>query len=158
MSGALISERMRAAVGSPLASGQPFAVEKGSIRDLAEAINHLHPLYVDEAYAQSTGHGSVLAPPTYPSYNLALGAPLEVLTFEFPVGSILHGSDDWEFLGDIHAGDMLTPQGKLLDLYEKQGKRGGMLFIVSEITYTNQRGEVVAIYRPTEVVIALPTA
>jgi len=154
----LISEQMRAAIGSPLASGQPFAVEKGSIRDLAEAINHLNPLYVDEAYAQSRGHAGVLAPPTYPSYNLALGAPLEVLKFEFPVASILHGSDDWEFLWDIHAGDVLTPRGKLLDLYEKQGKRGGMLFIVSEITYTNQRGEVVAIYRPTEVVIALPKA
>ena len=157
MSESLISERMRAAIGQPLASGPPFAVEKGAIRDLAEAINHLHPLYVDEAYARSRGRSGVLAPPTYPAYNLALAAPLEVLTFDFPVASILHGGDDWEFLGDVHAGDVLTPHGKLLDLYEKQGKRGGMLFIVSEIAFTNQRDEVVAVYRPTEVVIAMPT-
>ena len=36
----------------------------------------------------------------------------------------------------------------------EDGKQGKMLFITSEITYTNQRGETAAIYRPTEIVIA----
>jgi acyl dehydratase len=41
----LITEEMRAAIGKPLDSGEPFPVEKGSIRNLAEAMNYLNPLY-----------------------------------------------------------------------------------------------------------------
>ncbi len=150
----LITEEMRAAIGKPLNSGGPFEVEKGTIRNMAEAMNYLNPLYLDEAYARSKGHSSVLAPPMLPTYDLQLSAPLEVLKFPFPVVAVLHGSDEWEFMADVHAGDVLTPQGKLLNLTEKDGNRGKMLFITSEITYTNQRDEVVAIYRPTEIMIA----
>jgi acyl dehydratase len=150
----LITEEMRAAIGQPLNSGKPFDVEKGAIRNMAEAMNYLNPLYLDEAYARSKGHISVLAPHMLPTYDLNLGAPLEMLKFPFDIIAGLHGSDEWEFILDVHAGDVLTPQGKLLDLVEKDGSRGKMLFITSEITYTNQRGEVVAIYRPTEIMIA----
>jgi hypothetical protein len=59
----LITEEMRAAIGKPLNFGEPFGVGKGAIRNMAEAMNYLNPLYLDEAYAKSKGHTSVLAPP-----------------------------------------------------------------------------------------------
>ena len=50
-----------------------------------------------------------------------------------------------EFLEPIHVGDVLTAVSKVLDIYEKPGKRGGsMSFAVTETTYTNQKGRVVA--------------
>ncbi len=150
----LITEEMRAMIGKPLNSGEPFEVEKGAIRNMAEAMNYLNPLYLDEAYAKSKGHSSVLAPPMFPTYDLRLSAFLDVLKFDFEIAAGLHGSDDWEFIADVHAGDKITPRGKLLNLVEKGGSRGRMLLITSEIKYTNQRGELVAVYRPTEIFIA----
>jgi len=150
----LITEQMRAQIGKEIKFGPPFEVEKGAIRSLAEAMNFPNPLYLDEKYAWSKGHSSVVAPPGFASYDLPLGAPLGVLTFPFEIVSGLHGSDEWEYFQDIHAGDVLTPRGKIIDLFERKGKRGRMLFVVSEVTFTNQRSEVVAIYRPTEIFIA----
>ena len=154
----LITEQMRAQIGKEINFGPPFPVEKGAIRSLAEAMNYPNPLYLDEKYAQGRGHSSVVAPPGFASYNLPLGAPLEVLKFPFQIASGLHGSDEWEYLQDIHAGDVLTPRGKIIDLVEKTGKAGRMLFVVSEVTFTNQRGEVAAVYRPTEIFIARPAS
>lgn len=150
----LITDQMRAAIGKPLNSGAPFDVEKGAIKNMAEAMNYPNPLYLDEEYAKSKGHPSVLAPPMFPTYDLRLAAFMDVLKLDFEIAAGVHGSDDWEFLLDVHAGDRITPNGKLLNLVEKDGSRGKMLFITSEVTYTNQRGKVVAIYRPTEIYIA----
>lgn len=152
--GSLITQQMREQVGKDIDFGRPFEVEKGAIRSLAEAMNYLNPLYLDEKYAMSRGHSSVVAPPGFASYDLPLGAPLGVLKFPFEIASGLHGSDEWEYFSEIHAGDTLTPKGKIIDLVEKAGKLGRMLFVVSEVTFTNQRGDVAAIYRPTEIFIA----
>jgi hypothetical protein len=145
---------MREQIGEEINFGPPFEVEKGAIRSLAEAMNFLNPLYIDEKYALSKGHSSVIAPPGFAACDLPLGAPLGVLKFPFEIASGLHGGDEWEYFQDIHAGDVLTPKGKIIDLFEKVGKMGRMLFVVSEVIFTNQRSEVVAIYRPTEIFIA----
>ncbi len=150
----LITQQMREQIGKEIDFGPPFEVEKGAIRSLAEATNFHNPLYLDEKYALSRGHSSVVAPPGFAAYDLPLGAPLGVLKFPFEIASGLHGSDEWEYFKDIYAGDVLTPKGKIIDLIEKAGKMGRMLFVVSEVTFTNQRSEVVAIYRPTEIFIA----
>lgn len=152
--GLLITAEMKAQIGREIDFGPPFEVEKGAIRNLADAINYLSPLFVDEIFAKSKGHKSVVAPPLFASYNLPLGAPLNVLKFPFKIAAGLHGGDEWEFIRDIHAGDVLTPRGKIADIYEREGKRGKMLFIVSEVAFVNQHGEVAAIYRPTEIFIA----
>ncbi len=149
----MISEMLKSFIGRT-GELKIFEVEKGAIRNLAEAMNYPNPLFIDENYARSKGHSSVVAPPIFASYNLPLGAPLNVLKFPFKIASGLHGSDEWEFIRDIHAGDVLTPRGKIFNLFEREGKRGKMLFVVSEVTFTNQRGEVAAIYRPTEIFIA----
>ena len=48
------------------------------------------------------------------------------------------------------AGDTLTAVSRIVDLYEKPGKRGGpMTFCVTETEFTNQRGEVAAYSRST---------
>jgi hypothetical protein len=150
----LITEQMRAAIGRPLNFGEPFDVEKGAIRNMAEAMNYLHPLYLDEDYAQGRGHGGVLAPSLFPLYDLRMIAFFDVLKFDFAIAAVVHGSDEWEFREDIHAGDRITPRGKLLDITEKGGSRGRMLLVTSEVTFTNQRGEAVAVYRPTEIFVA----
>ena len=51
----LITQQMREQIGKDIDFGQPFEVEKGAIRSLAEAMNFLNPLYLDEKYALSKG-------------------------------------------------------------------------------------------------------
>ena len=63
----------------------------------------------------------------------------------FDLKRVLHGEQEYEFLKPIHAGDVLTAVSRIVDIYEKPGKRGGsMSFAVTETTYTNQKGRVVA--------------
>ncbi|MBI4767926.1 MAG: MaoC family dehydratase N-terminal domain-containing protein [Deltaproteobacteria bacterium] len=107
----LITEQMKSCIGVEIDWGPPFDMEKGAIKNLAEAINDLNPLFTDENYAKSKGHCSVIAPPIFPVYALPLGAPLNVLRFPFTVVAGLHGADEWELLQDVHAGNGSNPLG-----------------------------------------------
>ena len=63
----------------------------------------------------------------------------------FDLKRVLHGEQEYEFLKPIHAGDVLTAVSRIVDIYEKPGKRGGsMNFAVTETEYKNERGELVA--------------
>jgi hypothetical protein len=42
------------------------------------------------------------------------------------------------------AGDVITVQKRLAQMYEKEGRSGPLVFVEMEFTFTNQRGEMVA--------------
>ena len=126
--------------------GKPVTmhVEWGKIREFARAIKDDDPLYFDEQHAR-TEAGGVWAPVTF----------LQTLRFwddgrgsvrpPFDLKRTLHGEQEYEFFKPVLAGDTLTAVNRIVDLYEKPGKRGGtMTFCVTETDFTNQRGEVVA--------------
>ena len=58
-------------------------------------------------------------------------------------------SYDWEFFQPLRPGDIISSKKKILDIYEKKGKSGELIFIITETTYTNQREEVVVIEKGT---------
>src|SRR5260370_25016853 len=61
----------------------------------------------------------------------------------FDLKRVLHGEQEFEFLAPIHAGDVLTAVSKIVDVYEKPGKRGGSrTFAVTEPAYRNGQGAV----------------
>ena len=120
-------------------------VERGKIREFARAIKDDDPMYFDEAHAGREA-GGIMPPVTF----------LQTVTHwdndgssrvrvPFDLKRVLHGEQEYEFLEPIHVGDVLTAVSTVLDIYEKPGKRGGsMNFAVTETTYTNQKGRVVA--------------
>jgi hydroxyacyl-ACP dehydratase HTD2-like protein with hotdog domain len=59
------------------------------------------------------------------------------------------GGGDWEFHVPIKLGDVITCTTHVADLYEREGKAGKLLFIVTETGITNQRGELAAKGRAT---------
>src|SRR5262249_61277900 len=74
------------------------------------------------------------------------GRTRPLLTYD--VRRLLHGEQEFEYLAPVYAGDTLTATGRVADVYEKAGSRGGvMTFGVIETTFTNQRGEAVLISR-----------
>jgi acyl dehydratase len=133
----------RSYIGS---TGQPVTmhVERGKIREFARAIKDDDPLYADEAYAAREA-GGIVPPVTFlqtvSHWDDGAGRP----RLPFDLKRVLHGEQEYEFLGPIHAGDVLTAVSRIADVYEKPGKRGGpMTFAVTETEYRNQRGELVA--------------
>src|SRR5713226_9528342 len=131
-------------VGTDMGSSK-MEVERGKIIEFAKAILDDNPIYFDEA--------SPPAPPTFsmtiahwPAPTGGQGSRLSSLGLD--VLRILHAGQEFEYLGEVRAGDTLTTRSKISDMSEKEGKKGGTLtFITSETTYTNQRGEDVLVSR-----------
>ena len=143
----IITEELRNMVGVA-AEPEVFEVEKGHIRRFAKAVGDPNPLWQDEAYARKSRYGGIISPPMFlqdEGKNKFADRLMEIIS---PRG-FLNGGLDIEFYKPMIPGDMITTQAKLSDLYEKQGKTGKLLFMVIEVTFTNQQGELVSISRNT---------
>ncbi len=120
-------------------------VERGKIREFARAIKDDDPMYFDEAHATREA-GGIMPPVTFlqtvQHWDNDGSSRVRV---PFDLKRVLHGEQEYEFLKPIHAGDVLTAVSRIVDIYEKPGKRGGsMNFAVTETEYKNERGELVA--------------
>ena len=124
--------------------GSWMMVERGKIREFAKAILDDNPAYEGND------------PPVPPTFTMAMahwpapsggqGSGLSKLGLDLL--RVLHGGQEYEYLGEIKEGDKLSTRSRISDVYEKEGKRGGTLtFVTSETTFTNQRGEDVLIAR-----------
>ena len=126
-----------------------YEVEKDMIRKLAEAIGDDNPLWQDEEYAKKGRYGAIIAPPTFLA-RLRIEEMLEmVLSAESSLTRMMNGGTELEYFLPIKAGDVITVTGRVIDIYEREGKSGKMVFMITELTYKNQRGEIAAKARNT---------
>ena len=138
----LITEEIRGKLG---VEGEPrvYEIEKGVIRRFVQAIDDPNPLWQDEEYAKKSKHGSIIAPPTFIPIvgNEQFQSQLVSLLPE----SKLHGGTELECYQPVRPGDTITVTTKIADVREREGKRmGKMVFVTFEVTYKNQRQELVA--------------
>ena len=129
----------------------PFTtdIEKGRLKFFAKAIGETNPVYIDEAAAQAAGYKTIPAPTTF-MFSIDLDGPelLPILgLLKLDLCRVLHGTQDFEYLGQIYAGDTIDQTSKIVDIYDK--KDGALEFVVQESTYTNQHGELVGKARQT---------
>ncbi|CAH0353249.1 MaoC family dehydratase N-terminal domain-containing protein [Aquabacterium sp. CECT 9606] len=117
-----------------------FEVEKGRLRFFAKATGETRPEYLDETAARVAGHSSLPAPPTFVfSAELDAGSMFSLLEeLQVPLTQILHGEQEFTYHAPIHAGDLLTVQSSIADIYAKKG--GELEFIVKDSTVSNQHG------------------
>ena len=124
-------------------------VEKGRLRFFARATGETNPIYTDESAARAAGYRAIPAPPTY-MFSVDLDGP-ELLPIigllNLDIGKILHGSQEFNYLGQIYAGDSITQQSRIVDIYDKKG--GALEFVVQESSYSNQHDELVVTARQT---------
>lgn len=128
-----------------------FEVEKGKILELVKAIGDENPIFHSLEAAQEAGYEGIPLPLTglQPIDNFGgygFEEKMEVLNGINPM-KVLHGEQEYEFLGEIYAGDTLTVKCKVVNVDVKKGSSGGMDFIKFENRYTNQNKKVVAIAR-----------
>jgi acyl dehydratase len=127
-----------------------FPVTKEHIREFAEAVGDLNPLYVDEEAAQRGPYQGIIAPPTFYDVFRAEEAKLPDLKVQF--GNVSYNAGQGcEYFLPIRAGDTITVKTRIVDVYEKTGRSGKMVFIVRETTYENQQQEKVMVVRQSMV-------
>lgn len=121
----------------------PFTItiDKVKVQEYVHALQDDNPIFRDEQAARAEGYDGILVPlgviQTITAHDTAgLFSKLNI-AFE----QVLAGDLEWEFYRLIKAGEPITGQTRVIDVYEKQGKQGKMTFFVMETLYTNQKGE-----------------
>lgn len=130
-------------IGKPLGT-RSITVEKGRLRFFAKVIGEVNPIYFDEAEAKAAGHPSVPVPPTF-LFCLEIDAFDSIGTAALTgldAARILHGEQEFIYHAMAHAGDTLTFDIKIADVYDKKG--GALDFLVKETRVTNQDGRHIA--------------
>jgi acyl dehydratase len=123
-----------------------YDVEKGAIRKFADAIGDDDPIYYDEKAAQAVGFKTIVAPPTF----LCTFRAQELPDLKIQFGRVrLNGGNEYEYYKPIYAGDTITLTAKYADVSERSGRSGNMVFVITELTFKNQHGDVVAKGRNT---------
>lgn len=124
----------------------PFsvAVEAGRLRFFAKATGQSDPIYSQDEAARAAGHPALPVPPTF-LFCLEMDAPnpaaiRNLLGLDYK--RLLHGEQGFSYRRMAYAGDVLTFEQCIEDIYDKKG--GALEFVVRKTRVTNQRGEHVA--------------
>ena len=138
--------------GSDKVTGYPVSAEE--IRRFCYATDDMNPRHLDAG----TAPAGIVAPPMFLSIPFDWEVPMGELPADgtpqqndgLPYPPLkakrkLFGGYQVEYFQEIRPGDVLTRQRKILDIYERSGGSGSSVFVVIEATYTNQRGEKVAV-------------
>lgn len=109
-----------------------YTVEKCKIIELALAIGDLKEEYLN----------GEAVPPTFPTVIEYWGGTLNL---GLDAKKVLHGGIEYEYLGEIKAGDVITVNTYVDDAYTK----AKMNFVVLRKEFVNQKGELVVIVHST---------
>jgi acyl dehydratase len=119
----------------------PFEYEIGreKIREYANAVGEDNPVHHDREAAREAGFRDVVAPPMFAVVYSAGAVGPAVLDPELGIDltRMLHGSQEFEWHEPACAGDTITTEAEVKDLYEKDGKK----FYVFESVSRNQDGQ-----------------
>ena len=130
--------------------GKPLSLEisKWMIQKFVRAVRDDNPLWQDEEYAKKTKYGGIIAPPSLLLAVIFSGSGTRP-DVPLPYPRVLDGGIETEIYLPVRPGDVITSVTKFVDLKEREGKMGKILFLIFETTHTNQKGELVAKTRST---------
>ena len=125
-----MTKRPEDKVGFEFESFQQFRIELGKIREFALAIGDPNPAY-------RTGE---LIPPTFATAIEMWAGPdfftiVDKLDLNLP--KVLHGEQEYEYIGKMHAGDELRGSTKVIGAWSK----ADMYFYRLETTFINSTTE-----------------
>jgi acyl dehydratase len=147
---------LQSMVGESIVTAEGLRVEAGKVEEFARAITDGSPVYRDPAVARRRGLDAVPAPVTFtrtaefPRYRTAEFVGKFGFDLGFDSQTTLHGSQSYEFTRPVVVGDVLTGTATLLDVYQREGRRGGpMTFAVIHEVFEDQAGEPVVTVEST---------
>ena len=131
-----LMERLKSRIGWR-GEEQVNLVEAGHVRRFCEAIGDDDPRWREEA------------PPTF---AVALGTETPQIPEALEYGQgWLNGGDRFEYFEPIRIGDEIRTRTVLIDVYEKQGGSGSLLFLIFDTEYVNQGDRVAVRVRGTRI-------
>ncbi len=154
----MISEEVTKLIGKA-GDIMTMEVEGGAIKRYADAVDDRNPLYWDEDYAKKSRYGSIIAPPGFFGWPTRWTGAMPIITklreelvstvAQAGYSRLLDGGIEYEFSRPVRAGDTLAALPRIVNIFERGGKAGKLVFSIIEITYTNQSGDIVAKARQT---------
>ena len=143
----VISEELRSFIDLE-SNAVSYDIERHAVERFACAIGDPNPLYTNKELAESSSYGGLIAPPTFFRSLLPGEYPQP---YPEPFAHILDGGSSYRFVKPVRVGDQITVTRKIVDLYEKHGRMGTMLFKISEQRYVNQLGQLAATQTTTTI-------
>ena len=127
-------------------------VEAGRLRFFAKATGQQDPRFSDLEAARAAGYRNLPVPPTF-LFCLDMeaggsGSVLKLLNID--LGKILHAEQAFTYHRTACAGDRLSFETRIVDIYDKKG--GALEFVVRETRVSNAAGDLVAELRNSLVV------
>jgi hypothetical protein len=125
----VISEELQSLVNVPQGP-DVYDIEKSMVKKFVEAIDDTNLRWQNEA------------PPTFPAALVPTSLLHKLFNAPTRLKRILNGASELEYSQPIKIGDTISVTGTLTRLRQVEGKEGTSLFMITEVTYTNQRGEI----------------
>ncbi|WP_433176488.1 MaoC family dehydratase N-terminal domain-containing protein [Actinoallomurus sp. CA-150999] len=100
-------------IGRAFPPSEPYEVTRLKIREFADAIGDLNPIYRDSEAAKAAGHPDVIAPPTFPIVISITGAGLTDPELGLNYSMVVHGEQRFEYARPLHAGDIVTAESTI---------------------------------------------
>jgi len=159
-----VRERLEKYIGHPMgpASVAPDPVNVPMIRHWVAALDDRNPVYLDDAFARTTRHGGIVAPPamlqtwSMPSPKIEGIAERGGSPVEIPADNVLRALDaegftgtlatnsELEFARYLHPGDLLHVSNELESVSSRKTTGLGQGYFVTWVnTYRTDDGEIV---------------
>src|SRR6188474_3598661 len=119
-----------------------YAVGREKVKEYAFAVGETNPVHLDVEAARAAGFRDVVAPPMFAVvYSApAMGGPIfEAIGEALP--RMVHGGQEFVWGEPVCAGDTITTEASVKEIYEKDGKG----FYVFESVSKNQDGDQVVL-------------
>ncbi len=111
--------------------------------------------YWAAAYAKTTRWGGIIAPEEFNPFAWPIERR-EATRIGGPQGKGpgergMNGGSEARYHNPMRPGDVIRSSTQLVEIYEKTGRLGVMMFVVNETTWTNQDGDVIKVDRKTSI-------
>jgi acyl dehydratase len=139
-------------IGKPTGAHK-VRIERGPVGFFASSLLDENPVYHDPGAASDAGFDAIPAPPTFTFAMQHMGAFGELQPPDPTQGAnpmhgvmgdlyakgalILHGEQEFQYHRPVVVGDVLSGEGKVVDIYEKDTDSAVMTFIVVETVWSD---------------------
>jgi acyl dehydratase len=163
-----VTDEIRALIDVPgprLTAVGPLGEDE--LRRFVQAVMETNPVHWDEGAARASRYEGLVAPPLYVWHALRREPgspdPLDRLSsqpdwdgldvsggvgglppIDVPLRRVLNGGTEAEFFRLPRVGDVISAQSRYLDMVDREGRSGPMVFVTVETTYTNQDEQLLA--------------
>lgn len=145
-------------IGETVETVDGLRIERGKVAEFAHSLRDENSIFHNRKEALKHGYEDIPAPLTFTrtAYFPRYRPPGIDENLGFDLGlreeDVLHGEQSYEFERPIVSGDVLTGETTLVDIYQREGDRGGtMTFVVYETKYRDEDGELVLTERLTRI-------